>query len=677
MPAQSGRTTKLATATPRRPDAPSNLPREQLRAAKAHLWSIALHLDRAGVLGPKDLGRVKFALKQGRGTRATPEAVRAATHICLTMASELASQHPTAPDPRTAPPKATEQKRRRHHREMPPPAGGPTHTQPEQEKAGSISLAVIGDQEEKLDTLAERRSLVRLMDEGLSARQAIAKLGLPENRMWWAYKTYQRWRKDQAIVDRRWTRKSKRTVLGAETEQLILQLWNSYPGAKAKNIHNLLQQEITRRQHEATARGEPSELLVPSYQSVWRYLNQLPECIKVARGGRMDAWDKQARATVRRGETHYANQIAQADHTPLGVWVRVEVAPDEWMPAPVWLTTVLDLHSRALLGYILSTRHPDAWTIALATRQAVLPKEDPRWPMHGKPERLIFDRGRDFKAHAVKRRLDALGIEVEFCAPHNPDEKPEQERFFLTLKSRIRELQCAMANIGKSEGAALKKMHLLLTLPQLRAEVHRFICEYHETEHRSTGEAPATLWTETARVRPVNPHEMDILLLNDDHIRIVTKEGLRFTPPGGRGGLYRARELHDHWRQEVRIRYNPEDEISLLVYAADSGQFICEAWLAGAEGSRYTDAQVLVDRKATRAGIVSRTREYVRKTVEEDRPRKRKEAREEQLQREAAARAAEKQAAQTPEEGERARTKEMLRARFKRDDRSPEGQGND
>lgn len=666
---QPKHTSRASTRAPRAAGSPSALPKQQLRAAREHLFRLCKRLNQAGLLTDEDSYRLKLTLKRGRGTRVAPEVVRAATQACVDFAEELALRHPEPPtstveEAEELPPRPRKPRRRWI---TPPPARCEQPARSRQVPT-QVGLHTIAEDPQKLDVVIERQKLVRLLDDGLSPKEAIAKLGLPKNRLSWARKLYRRVKETGHLTDGRWARQPARTVFTPEVERLVLQIWNSYPGASPKNVHNLLKKEL-----EKWAEAERPPL--PSYSSVWRYINALPPAIQAARGGRMELWDKQGRPVAERAPTLFANQVAQADHTPLRLWARVEVAPGVWIPVQPWLTTVIDVHSRAVMGYVVSARYPDAWTVALAIRHAVLEKDDPAFPMRGKPFLIVFDGGNDFGSLSVKSLLGAMAVDVEFCAPHNPNEKPEQERFFSTLKTRIRELRYAMANIGRSEGAALKKLDLLPTIPQVRQEIHQFIGEYHQTPHSAHGELPVTLWTETARVRPAEPQEMDVLLLKDDTLRMVTKEGVRFTLPDGAGGLYRARDLWPYWKQEVRLRYNPDDMLSVLVYTADTGTFICEAWLAGAEGSRYTDADLLADRKAVRAGLVERTRGYVNLTIEQDRPLKRKKAKDELARKVAEADAA--RPALSPAEAERAAKKAELRELFRRSDRTPAGEASD
>jgi putative transposase len=74
-------------------------------------------------------------------------------------------------------------------------------------------------------------------------------------------------------------------------------------------------------------------------------------------------------------EASRPNEIWQADHTQLDLWV---ITPSG-QPARPWLTAVEDDHSRAVAGYGLNLGAPSALNTALAFRQAIWRKEHPDW----------------------------------------------------------------------------------------------------------------------------------------------------------------------------------------------------------------------------------------------------------------------------------------------------------
>lgn len=95
---------------------------------------------------------------------------------------------------------------------------------------------------------------------------------------------------------------------------------------------------------------------------------------------------------IHRREAAGPNAMWQADHSPLDILL---VRPGA-EPAKPWLTVVLDDYSRAVAGYFLSFDPPCTRHTALALRQAIWRKDDPRRHVCGIPEMLYTDHGSDF-----------------------------------------------------------------------------------------------------------------------------------------------------------------------------------------------------------------------------------------------------------------------------------------
>ena len=100
-----------------------------------------------------------------------------------------------------------------------------------------------------------------------------------------------------------------------------------------------------------------------------------------------------------------------------------------------WLTLVLDVFSRCVLGFYLSFDAPSAAGVALAVGQAVLAKPDwlgergldLAWPMHGIPRSLHLDNGKEFHSKALRRSR------VQSCS--DPDSIPLSTRGVTTRLS--------------------------------------------------------------------------------------------------------------------------------------------------------------------------------------------------------------------------------------------------
>jgi len=119
---------------------------------------------------------------------------------------------------------------------------------------------------------------------------------------------------------------------------------------------------------------------VPSYDCVHDIVRALdPALVTLAHKG-PKVYGAQFDLVVRR-EARAPNEVWQADHTPLDLWVR----DDTGQPARPWLTVVLDDFSRAIAGYALSLQAPSALHTALALRQAIWRKSEAGWHVCGVP----------------------------------------------------------------------------------------------------------------------------------------------------------------------------------------------------------------------------------------------------------------------------------------------------
>jgi putative transposase len=151
-----------------------------------------------------------------------------------------------------------------------------------------------------------------------------------------------------------------------------------------------------------------------------------------------------------------------------------------------------------------------------------------------------------------------------------------------------------MSKIGTTVGAAEKHVNELLTIPQIREEIERWIVdEYHQTPHSATGRKPIDLWEETVRYRSVEQNEdaLNMMLLRDGVSRKVRNTGIDFALDSIRHTYWSPDCVH-YWRANVRVSYWPDDMESVLVYATDSGEFLFEAWDMCSDDPRYTIADV-------------------------------------------------------------------------------------
>lgn len=112
----------------------------------------------------------------------------------------------------------------------------------------------------------------------------------------------------------------------------------------------------------------------PSYSVVYDVVRKLPaDLLTLAHEGTKAYAD--SFELVHRREAERPNAVWQADHTLLDV---IAVKGDGTTAKP-WLTVIMDDYSRAVAGYLLFFESPSAIQTALALRQAIWRKDDPRW----------------------------------------------------------------------------------------------------------------------------------------------------------------------------------------------------------------------------------------------------------------------------------------------------------
>ena len=302
--------------------------------------------------------------------------------------------------------------------------------------------------DERLNEFGMNYRLICLIINGRSPREALEYLKpeytVLENRtVRWAQKLYKKYTTYglSALTDQRHNFKTEPSVMTSEVKKIALCWFFARPAAGYNLIARLVEADCKRRNIPA-----------PSYPTVKKYLGSLPEYLHKVRKGGIEAWDKEGKPVVRINITTYANQRWQIDHCRLDIWIRVWDGK-KWVPAQVWLSLVLDAHTRAIPGFVISMKHPDAWTVALLMRHAILPKDNPNWKVRGIPEIVQPDNGKDFHSHAVEVSFAYLKIRLEFDPPYYPNMKGKIERFFLTLdRGCLRALPGHMEAIGRTDG---------------------------------------------------------------------------------------------------------------------------------------------------------------------------------------------------------------------------------
>ena len=262
-------------------------------------------------------------------------------------------------------------------------------------------------------------------------------------------------------------------------------------------------------------------------------------------------------------EAEHANQVWQADHTLLDIYL----LNHQGKPQRPWLTFILDDYSRAIAGYYIFFEAPSSLHTSLALRQAIWPKEDANWPICGIPEKLYTDHGSDFTSHHMKTVSANLKIQLMFSNVGKPRGRGKIERLFLTFNQKF------LANLPGYIHQKDSTNQSLLNLQDFEVLLKDFILtNYHTQNHSSTHESPIARWSKGGFLPqlPTCLEQLDDLLVRVSKARKIQQDGIHF-----QGLRYLDPILAAYVGEDVMIRYDPRDMAEVRVFYED--RFLCRS----------------------------------------------------------------------------------------------------
>jgi putative transposase len=335
----------------------------------------------------------------------------------------------------------------------------------------------------------------------------------------------------------------------------------------------------------------------PSYRTVYDIVRNLdPGLTTLAHEGEKayaNTFD-----LVYRREAARPNDIWQADHTLLDIWV----LDHRDRPARPWLTAIMDDFSRGIAGYALNLGAPSALITALALRQAIWRKADAHWHICGIPDTFYTDHGSDFTSRHMEHVAADIKMQLVFSTAGVPRGRGKIERFFETVN------QLLLCQLPGYAPAGTPRPSRMLTLADLDAHMGRFIVEdYHQRIHGETGQAPQRRWESEAFIPrlPESLAELDLLLLTVPTTRRVHPDGIHF-----HGMRFLDLTLAAYVGETVTIRYDPRDVAEIRVFHDDKS--LCRAVCAELAGETVALKDLVRARNQHRRGLKSQLSEHER-----------------------------------------------------------------
>lgn len=202
-------------------------------------------------------------------------------------------------------------------------------------------------------------------------------------------------------------------------------------------------------------------------------------------------------------------QLGCMDHTLLDA---VAVLDTEWM-LPIgspWLTVLIDVMSRCVVGFVLSFEPPSIYSVMECLKRAGTPKvrfTDESGParhlvnVFGRFDEIVVDNGKEFAGLSFEDALSDLGTTLRLAPVASPTHKAIVERFFGTLNHLVtRQLPGAklpphvLRELGYDPAA-----NAVLTVEQIEELIWEAIRLYHLEIHSGTGMAPGAVWHQDAQ----------------------------------------------------------------------------------------------------------------------------------------------------------------------------------
>ncbi|MGB7407295.1 MAG: transposase family protein [Pontixanthobacter sp.] len=205
------------------------------------------------------------------------------------------------------------------------------------------------------------------------------------------------------------------------------------------------------------------------------------------------------------------------DHTRLDAFLLVDEEHDIVGGRP-WLTLAIDVHSRAILAFVITYRAPSYWTVIECIRRMNLPKRPPpkdakRYPILkricGHATEIYLDNAMEFRCKSFEDAAKCGSFSVHFGPIRSPRYRAIVERAFGTFQRKMLEnLPGHSMTIEYNRRAKHDGEDLACVLTdEIEALGNKACAEYHTEPHEGLNDLqPALVFQKSA-----NKHGIDVM----------------------------------------------------------------------------------------------------------------------------------------------------------------------
>ena len=193
--------------------------------------------------------------------------------------------------------------------------------------------------------------------------------------------------------------------------------------------------------------------------------------------------------------------VTQMDHTLVDM-ILVDDISRESIGRP-WLTLIMDVFSRVVLGFYISFDPPGNLSTGLCLAHAFLKKEpwlaklgvEGKWPCWGVPRTILADNAREFRGNMLKKACEDYGITLEWRPVKTPEYGGHIERLLGTLTREIHALPGTTFSNTKMRGTYNSDKEAVMSLSEFERCITILCTEiYHNKVHSELGMTPLDKW---------------------------------------------------------------------------------------------------------------------------------------------------------------------------------------
>jgi putative transposase len=323
--------------------------------------------------------------------------------------------------------------------------------------------------------------------------------------------TVEKWRRqfiqcgDFSCFIRRDSRKHYRAKqYPTHIEDLVTKvILNSYSCDRRPRMTKAYRTLIAEAQAEFHVGFIEAKSLIPSYRTFVRRIEEADHYAVLKKRIGKQKLRKIAGHGVRTDFPDFIGGRVEMDCTQADVMVRDEILDHCYRP---WLMIMIDIHTRCIIGWDLSSTAPSAAKFTRVFRQAI---GADGYPYRCVPSMIVVDNGNEFVNKSVKTEIRTFGTRVEYAAPRAPKVKAFCERHFGTLNEYFFHLLGGTTKSNpKTRGDYDSEKSAIYTIDELNKRWEQALKVYHNEYHNGIEDIPNLFWQEMVRTPEFEPRTL-------------------------------------------------------------------------------------------------------------------------------------------------------------------------